>query len=452
MEVDTSLRGIRHIVNPDNVGAPSVDLSEIERRITGAEAADAAAELQDQTDGLAAATDQLQRIAEDLGLGVDLTGIGGRNIPADEASRETFPQESAAAAPAKETAPVPRAEEPAQSRADAGLGGFLAGSEDDTHSGENTDESGTDEDGPESSMGLSEPNSAPAVPPRWNGRGISKTGAPAFPAKAAATWPAAPPAAFSPAAAAYAQPFAPADIGGAGHPAAPEPKPYSAYGMPAPAGNAHANFSPNDVPEDLRQEQIANSHGMNGFGSAAYEDTFARQMQVAEEHGRMVDEYHELLSQAKRMRLGGLERLPQINYDSPFGIVASARKTLRGQMQGVRFTGVAEDMLLEVASAAGDFCDGSWTLLGNFRPDLRPLRNTLAARLPRMRPSTSTAVRQTFGDLDVGPWGEIGLETLTSVATTLSSTHRARTRPITYANQRRGDSISRIAESGKPAQ
>lgn len=428
MDQEAGLRGIRHLVNPRNVA--DVDLSEIERRITGAGRDDKESAVDADAAGAREAHEQLQMIAAELGLNLEGNFV-----------------EDAEGAPAK-----------------GGLSAFVEASGSEEEESEEGSEEGSDSDGDDSeedsegdSDGDESEASAPFAPPSGGGATELPSWLRARPAPTGATlYPqqqpqqaqqrkfgephqdilpqqsqqGAPASVLN-----YAKPFAPAyevetQWAQQGQQAAPSwngPAPYS--GM---------------TPHDIRAGQITEAAG---YGGTAYEDTLAREMQMAEEHSRMVDEFHELYSQAKRMRLPGLERLPQINYDTPIQIVSSARKTLRTQMQGTRFTGVAEDLLLELAAAAGDICDGSWSLVGNFNPDLRPLRNTLASRLPRMRPSTSTAVKQTVGDLDLGAWGEIGIETVTAVATTLTSTHRSRTRPITYSSQRRGDNISRIAES-----
>jgi hypothetical protein len=403
--LDASLAGIRHLANPSNVRA-DIDLSVIERRITGITAAApeerdipaaAAPPEANEDDGLEEANAGLQKIAAELGITLDTIGEGKPK-------------------PARKTA---RVEPPPK-----GLGDFVAGSADSSESevssesgSENESESGS-ENGSESGSGSEAEDTAHSA----GGTGAQS----ATPAAARA----------------YAQPFTQPTYT---RPLQMPPTAAHTYAQPFTASqvrNTETWVRPRtEIPDELRQQQITRET------ETLYQPTFEQQLAQADHIAQLVDEYHDLREQADRLRMKGMERFPDITYDSPEHVIVVAHRALKTQMQGQKFTHMGNELLLELASAMGDICDGSWRLFGNFHPDLRGLRNSLSIRLPRMRTSMTAAVKHTFGAMDMSPWGEVCFEVGAASALTLTAAHRRRTAPAVFQSQQRADNIGKIAES-----
>ena len=98
----------------------------------------------------------------------------------------------------------------------------------------------------------------------------------------------------------------------------------------------------------------------------------------------MVDEVVSLRTQCERSRLD-IQLIPLVDYKSPEEDVRAVLKALQGRLRASRHVAVFEEGLLELSSALGDMFDGSWTMFGDFKPDLRDLRNVLNVRVSRLR-------------------------------------------------------------------
>lgn len=207
--------------------------------------------------------------------------------------------------------------------------------------------------------------------------------------------------------------------------------------MPQPAPSYHREVIPDlDDPIAAGLKELQPAH-------ATFEDEIARAEQIA----TLVDECADMRQQCKKFRID-VRHLPEITQDAPEAMIRTTHKTLRSRLRGHRYVSVAEDAMLEVASVLGDLCDGSWALFGDFRPDLRTLRNTLNMRLPRIRTSTQSGVTQTFGNMSLGgPWGDVAMEWATATASTLANAHRARKHPKRQEDQARSTNMRKYAET-----
>lgn len=160
--------------------------------------------------------------------------------------------------------------------------------------------------------------------------------------------------------------------------------------------------------EQIRHEQIKGV--MNEMGAQNATIFTLEQTRRQDEKLTMLDEIASLKMSLEEDEAKGIENIPHVDTKSSYEDVESVLKSYRLINDRMRYCSLADEFILWGAQGMEELFNGKRTWFGRYNPDLGGWSKQVSVKLRRMRHETSQLVGGIMHDYNIGPGARIVLE------------------------------------------
>jgi len=184
----------------------------------------------------------------------------------------------------------------------------------------------------------------------------------------------------------------------------PPPPPVLPYTVPRQNPVQIVQPMPNQNYAQEALQVYANDHNI--------EESIMEQERLEDEKEKMLADIDELREELQSDGIN-TSRIPEVNIDSPYDIVAKVHKQLKRKYDRSRCEDLGQGMIIAATRMLEMACDGEKSYFG-FRPDMTGFHRTVRSKMRRMKYEQSKIVSNALDYYNVGPISRMGLELVPS--------------------------------------